>query len=96
MDKTVVEFNKQNNDIEFKVEKEHHNSINFLDITIHRRNKKLEFEICRKSTHTDIIILNDSFYPYKHKTSAIQYLINRVSTYPITKEAKKERNSHNT
>jgi hypothetical protein len=54
IDKTIIEFNKQNN-TEFKVEKEHHNSINILDLTIHRRNTKPEFEIYRKPTHTDVI-----------------------------------------
>jgi DNA-directed RNA polymerase subunit L len=88
-DKTIIEFNKQNNNIEFKVEKEHHNSINFLDLTIHRRNKTVEFEIYRKPTHTDIIIPIDSCHPCEHKISAIKYLINRVNTYPITEEAKK-------
>jgi hypothetical protein len=61
-----------------------------LDLTIHQRNKKLEFEICRKPTHTDIIIPNDSCHPYEHKTSDIKYLINIVNTHPITKEAKKK------
>jgi hypothetical protein len=61
-----------------------------LDLTIHQRNKKLEFEIYRKHTHTDLIIPDDSCHPYEHKTSAIKYLINRANTYPITKEAKKK------
>jgi hypothetical protein len=51
----------------------------------------MEFEIYRKPTHTDIIIPNDSCHPYEHKTSAIKYLINRVNTYPITKEAKRKK-----
>jgi hypothetical protein len=62
-----------------------------LDLTIHQRNKKLECEIYRKPTHTDIIIPNDSCHPFEHKTSAIKYLINRVNTYPITNEAKKKK-----
>jgi hypothetical protein len=90
IDKTIIEFNKQNNHIEFKVEKEHHNSVNFLDLTIQRRNKKLEFEIYMKPTHIDIMIPNDSSHPYENKTSAIKYPINRVNTNPITKEAKKK------
>jgi hypothetical protein len=36
------------------------------------------------------MIPKDSYHSYEHKISAINYLINRVSTYPITKEAKKE------
>jgi hypothetical protein len=57
-----------------------------LDLIIHGKNTELEFEIYRKPTQTDIIIPNDSCHPYEHKISAINYLINRVNTYSITKE----------
>jgi hypothetical protein len=36
----------------------------------------------------DITIPNDSCHSYEHKISSINYLMNRVHTYPITKEAK--------
>jgi hypothetical protein len=90
IEETINEFNRLNNNIKFTIEKEHDNSINFLDITINRKNTKMEFEIYRKPTQTDIIIPNDSCHPYEHKISAINYLINRANTYPITKEAKKK------
>jgi hypothetical protein len=34
IDKTIIEFNKQNNNIQFKIEKEHHNSIIVLSMLI--------------------------------------------------------------
>jgi hypothetical protein len=37
-------------------------------------------------TTTDLIIHNDSCHPPEHKTAAIRYLINRINTYPISKE----------
>jgi hypothetical protein len=62
----LAEFNKQAISIKFTVE-EHHNSINSLDLTIHRKRTKLEFGIYRKPTQTDTIIPNDSCHPYEHK-----------------------------
>lgn len=35
-----------------------------------------------------IIIPNGSYHPYEHKFSGIIYLLNRLHTYPITKEVK--------
>jgi hypothetical protein len=74
--------------INFTIEKEQYESINFLDLTIHRQTNKLQFSIYRKPTQTDIIIPNDSCHPYEHKLSGINYLLNRLHTYPITEEAK--------
>jgi DNA-directed RNA polymerase subunit L len=48
---TLIEFNKQQANIKFTIEKEQHNSINFLDLTIHRGREKLEFAIYRKHTN---------------------------------------------
>jgi hypothetical protein len=59
-----------------------------LVCTIHRQKNKLKFSIYRKPTQTDIIIPNDSCHPYEHKWSGINYLLNRLHTYPITEEAK--------
>jgi hypothetical protein len=44
--------------------------------------------IYRKPTQTDIMIPSDSCHQYEHKSSSINYLLNRVHSYPITKEAK--------
>jgi hypothetical protein len=38
------------------------------------------------ATQTDIIIPNTLCHPYKHKLSSIKYLLNQLSTYPITKK----------
>jgi hypothetical protein len=63
IDETIAEFNKQGTNIRFSIENEQHNSINFLDLTMHQKNMELEFEIYRKPTQTDIIIPNDSCHP---------------------------------
>jgi hypothetical protein len=69
------------------IEKEQHTKISYLDITIHRKEKSLEFSIYRKF-QTDIMIPNSSCHPYEHKLSGIKYLLNRLHAYPITKKSK--------
>jgi hypothetical protein len=44
--------------------------------------------VVSKHTQTDIIIPKNSCHPYEHKISGIYYLLRRLHTYPITKEAK--------
>jgi hypothetical protein len=61
----------------FTIEKEHHESINFLDLKTHLKSKNLQISIYRKPTQTDIIIPNSSCHPYEHKLSGINYLINK-------------------
>jgi hypothetical protein len=87
----LAEFNKQQPTIKFTIEKETHKSINFLDLTIQRQEQKLEYAIYRKPTQTNIIIPNDSCRPTRtQKKSSINYLMNRLNTYPISEEAKKK------
>jgi hypothetical protein len=77
----------------FTIEEEEHKSINFLDLTIHQKDKHLQFSIYREPTNTDIIP-NSSCYPHEHKMSGINYLLNRLHIYSITDEAKNaERNA---
>jgi hypothetical protein len=84
----TTEFNNIQPSIKFTTEKEQHKEINCLDITIHCKDKRLEFSICRKPTQTDIIISNSSCHPHEHKVSGIKYLLNQLNTHPITKKSK--------
>jgi hypothetical protein len=86
-DHTINEFNKLQPTIKFTTEKEQQESINFLDLTIHRKDKKLQFLIYRKPTQTDIIIPSNSCHPYEHKLLGINYLLYRLHTYPTTEKA---------
>jgi hypothetical protein len=88
IDTVLEQFNNLTNNLNFTIEKEHNNRINFLDTTIHRRPQKFEFAIYRKPTTTDHIIPNDSCHPPSHKLSAIRFLTNRLNTYPISKQSK--------
>jgi hypothetical protein len=85
---TLNKFNKLQPTINFTIEKEQHESINFLDITIYRKHNHLQFSIYRTRTQTDIIIPKSTCHPLEHKMSGINYLLNRINTYPITKEGK--------
>jgi hypothetical protein len=53
---TLNECNKLQQTIKFTIQKEQQESINFLDIRIHRKDKHLQYSIYRKPTQTDIII----------------------------------------
>jgi hypothetical protein len=53
---TLNEFNKLQQTKKFTIQKEQQESIHFLDIRIHRKDKDLQYLIYRKPTQTDIII----------------------------------------
>jgi hypothetical protein len=68
------------------IEKETGDSINFLDITIHREENNFSIDIYRKPTYTGSIIPNDSCHPTEHKYAAIRYLHNRMKNYQLSRE----------
>jgi hypothetical protein len=88
IDLAHYEFNELQPTINFTIEKEEHKSINFLDLVIYWNDKNLQFSIYQKPTKTDIVIPNSSCHPYVHKMSGINYLLNRLHTYPVTEKAK--------
>jgi hypothetical protein len=57
IDHTLNEFTKLQHTIKFTIEKVQQDSINCLDIGIHRKDNSLQYSIYRKPTQTDIIIL---------------------------------------
>jgi hypothetical protein len=90
------DFNNVRRKIQFSMEEECNNQINFLDLTIVRTGNRLEVGIFRKPTATDIMIHNESCHPIKHKIAGFNYLINRLTSYPITKNnSQKEVNTIN-
>jgi hypothetical protein len=62
-------------------EKENH--INFLDITIAKKENRLSYTVYRKPTTTDIIIPNDSCHPSQQKMAAIRFLTKRRDSYQL-------------
>jgi hypothetical protein len=84
IDDLLTKFNSLHPDIQFKLESETESRLNFLDLTIHRMQDKLQYDIYRKPTATDIMIHSQSCHPREHKWSGISYLVNRLNTYPLT------------
>jgi len=88
--KVLEDFNNLVPNLNFTLEKEQNNRINFLDITISKNQDGLAFEIYRKPTATDIIIPSDSCHPREHKTAAIRYYRNRLEMYKLTPESRQK------
>jgi hypothetical protein len=70
------------------IENEKNKKLNFLNLTIHPEHNKLDYTIYRKPTSTIILIHNNSCHPNEHKLASINYLTNKVHTYPLSKHAK--------
>jgi hypothetical protein len=82
----LSKFNGLHPDMQFTIEMETEIRLNFLDIAVHRMQRKLQFGFYRKPTATDIMIHSQSCHPREHKWSGIAYLINRLRMYPIENE----------
>jgi hypothetical protein len=98
-----AEFNKQQPTIKFTIEKETQihklprpNNTTRAETRIHNTHTSRHHNTKRvmPPTQTYIIIPNDSCHPHEHKASSINYLTNRLNTYPISEEVKKERTQH--
>jgi hypothetical protein len=77
---TLKQFNEINPKLQFTIEKEKDNVINFSDITITRNPNSVQYGIYRKPTTADSIIHNTSCHPIEHKMLVISYLIHRMNT----------------
>jgi hypothetical protein len=86
IEQILNEFNNIQPSIKFTIKKGQHTKLNYLNITIHSKERSLEFSIYRKPTQTD-----SSCHQYEHKLSGIKYLLNRLHTYPITKKSKQKK-----
>jgi hypothetical protein len=69
---------------------ETHNSINYLDLTITRKQTNLEIDIYRKPTTTDITVNFHSNHPIEHKIAALRFHISRMQSLPLNKEKKQK------
>jgi hypothetical protein len=88
-EKTImIHMNNIDKHLEFKLSEEENNTINYLDLSIHRNTKSTDFGIYRKPTHTDVIVQFSSNHPLKHKLAALNFYTYRMLTLPIAKQAK--------
>lgn len=72
--------------IKFSTELEVNKSIHFLDLKIAQKNCQFEFEIYRKPTLTDTIILGDSLHPFS-QVQAFNSMLHRPVTITVTQES---------
>lgn len=72
--------------LKFTYELETDNKLPFLDLLISNNEQKIEFDIYRKTTHTDIYINNTSMCPNNHKHAVFHSLIHRLINVPLSKE----------
>lgn len=69
--------------LKFTLETETNSSINFLDLTIEKCNKKLKYKIYRKPTTTDQTIHASSYHPHSHKIAAYNSMVSRLIKIPM-------------
>jgi len=79
----LYDFNFLHPNLHFIEELEHNNTINYLEITIHKTPTNVKISVNRKPTFTDTIITYTSNHPTQHKYAAIRFLYNRLNTYQL-------------
>jgi hypothetical protein len=84
----LQEFNTVHPKLQFTLEEEVNNRLNFLDITIIRSNDSIQSNIYRKPMATNTFIPADSCHPNEHIQSTIRFLNHRNTTYLTTPEHK--------
>jgi hypothetical protein len=77
------DFNALHQNLQFTAEMEDNNTLNYLDITIHKTSTSWKTAIYRKPTFTDTIIPCTSNHPTQHKYAAVKFLYNRLNTYNL-------------
>ena len=82
----LEDFNSIHPKLTFTEETEQNNTLNFLDITIHKTPPHLKFSVYRKPTFTDTLIPYTSNHPTQHKYSAVRFLYNRLRQYQLDEE----------
>lgn len=80
----LTSLNSIHPSIKFTLEIESNKSINFLDLTIHRLNDRLDFAIYHKPTQTDHLIPASSTHPFSQKMAAIYCYTNRLLKVPLS------------
>ncbi len=100
VDDTLVAFNGNSRQIEmlhgflnnitpklkFTLEIEKNNAINFLDLTLHKIDKKFEFKIYRKPTTSNQTIHATSYHPMPQKLAAYNSMVHRLLHVPLNQD----------
>lgn len=83
-DRFLNYINSVNPRIQFTFEMEMDNRLDYLDLTIIRSADRIEFDVFRKPSATDITLAHDSLHPPGHKAAAYYALLYRALTFPLT------------
>ena len=83
-DNILNSFNSIHPNIQYSLEKEQNNKINFLDLKIEKCNNKIIFDIYRKPTTSKTSIHNQSICPTSYKFANFRYLLNRLNIIPLS------------
>jgi len=86
LDSFLEYINSLHEKINFTIETEKDNSINFLDLKISRIENKHIFSIYRKPSHTDTTIHQNSAHPVQHKLAAFHSMIHRLLNIPLSEK----------
>jgi hypothetical protein len=76
-------FNQLHPQLQFTLELEDNNRLNFLDLTFHRRHDHISASIFQKPTATGTLIHYESCHPNEHKFAGHNFLVNRIVAYPM-------------
>jgi hypothetical protein len=79
----LTDFNAIHPNLQFTAETEVDNTINYLDVSIHRSPNIMRTSIYGKPTYIDTIIPYTSNHPSQHKYAAIKFLFNRLRSYNL-------------
>jgi hypothetical protein len=89
----LSDFNSIHPKIQYTEETEQNNTINYLDITIHKKLTNVSISIFRKPTYTGTLIPYTSNHPLQQKYAAIRFLYDRLNSYHLQgKEYRLEEN----
>lgn len=82
----VMYMNSMNIKIQFTLEMGNNNSLNFLDLTIHKNNYQFKYNIYRKPTTTKITIHANLYHPNSSKMIALNAFVHKMLTIPLNKK----------
>ena len=83
----LIVFNSINPNLNCTAATESNNTINYLDISIHKTEHNIQISTYTKPTFTNTIILYSSKHPTQNKYATIRYLYNGLHTYQLNNEA---------
>ena len=79
-------FNATHPKLHFTAEIQQNNTLNNLDVSIHKTPTNIKIAIYRKTTFTDTIIPYTSNHLTQHKYAAVRLLYNRINMYQLHNE----------